>query len=376
MKKYNPDKPLRVLVLPEKFKGSLSAIEAGRIIAETISATTDKWIVEVQPVADGGDGSLAILLEDNFDEIPLTCQGALGDVDLRKFGMQGKHAFIELAEICGIGLLGQNKLEPFRASTFGLGEAFREAINHGADHVTFSLGGSASIDGGFGFLCALGARGFNNDGHEVSPDLDGLRNLTSIDLQGIIEMYKQVKVTALVDVDNPLCGPNGAAYIYGLQKGLQAGELYQVDLALKNWSQLLSSQTDGETLDTKGLGAAGGVPLALVRVFGSPVISGSDWFIEELDIKNKIRHADLVITTEGKFDAQSTMGKITGKIIKESRDSARDCIVIAGVIENIQLLAQQAGFISMSDLAGGVQASLDDPKGWLTKATALLFERI
>ena len=374
MKKYNPNKPLRVLVLPEKFKGSLSAIEAGQVIAETISATTDKWIVEVQPVADGGDGSLAILRGGNFDEIPVTCQGALGDADLRKFGMQGKLAFIELAEICGIGLLGHNKLEPFRASTFGLGEAFLSAIKNGANEVTFSLGGSASIDGGFGFLCALGAKGFDNEGNKVSTNLNGLRNLASIDLQGIKEMYKHVKVTALVDVDNPLCGPNGAAYTYGLQKGLQAEELHQVDLFLKNWLELLSTQTDGETLDSKGLGAAGGVPLALVKLFESPVISGSDWFLEQLDIKKKIRRADLVITTEGRFDAQSTMGKITGKIIEESSNSAKDCILIAGDIENIQLHEQKASLISMSNLAGGVQVSLDDPRKWLMEATSLLFE--
>lgn len=374
MKKYNPDKPLRVLVLPEKFKGSLSAIEAGQVIAETISAITDKWIVEVQPVADGGDGSLAILVTGTFDEIPVTCQGALGDADLRKFGMQGKHAFIELAEICGIGLIGQSKLNPFRASTFGLGEAFLEAINHGADHVTFSLGGSASIDGGFGFLCALGAKGFNSEGQDVLPDLDGLRNLVSIDLRGIEEMYKQVQVTTLVDVDNPLCGPNGAAYTFGLQKGLKEEELDEVDCALKNLSELLSSQTDEKILDTKGLGAAGGVPLALVKLFESSVISGSDWFIEELDIKKKIRLADLVITTEGKFDAQSTMGKITGKIIEESRNSARDCVVIAGVIENIQLYEQKFSFISMSNLAGGAETSLKDPKKWLAESTKLIFE--
>lgn len=375
MKKYNPNKPLRVLVLPEKFKGNLSAIEAGQTIEATISAKTNKWIVEVQPVADGGDGSLAILLREKFREIPLTCQGALGDIGLRRIGIEDQHVFIELAEICGIGLLGKGNLDPFRASTFGLGEAFLSAIENGANEVTFSLGGSASIDGGFGFLCALGAQGFDDKGIEVSADLNGLRNLASVDLRGIKETYKKVKVTVLVDVDNPLCGPNGAAYTFGLQKGLKEEELQEVDLALKNLFEVLSPQGNEEMFYANGIGAAGGVPLALVKLFESPIVSGSDWFIERLDIKKKIRRADLVITTEGKFDAQSTMGKITGKIIEESRDSARDCIVIAGVIENIHLHEQKTGFISMSDLAGGVQASLDDPKGWLAKATALLFER-
>lgn len=374
MKKYNPREPLQVLVLPEKFKGSLSAIEAGQVIAETISATTDKWIVEVQPVADGGDGSLVILLRENFREIPLTCQGALGDIGLRRIGIEDQHVFIELAEICGIGLLGKGNLDPFRASTFGLGEAFLSAIKNGANEVTFSLGGSASIDGGFGFLCALGAQGFDDKGREVSADLNGLRNLSSVDLRGIKETYKEVKVTVLVDVDNPLCGPNGAAYTFGLQKGLKEEELQKVDLALKNLFEVLSPQANGEMFYAKGLGAAGGVPLALVKLFESPVISGSDWFIERLDIKKKIRLADLVITTEGKFDAQSTMGKITGKIIEESSNSAKDCILIAGDIENIQLHEQKASLISMSKLAGSAQASLQDPRKWIMEATSLLFE--
>lgn len=374
MKKYNPREPLQVLVLPEKFKGSLSAIEAGQVIAETISATTDKWIVEVQPVADGGDGSLVILLRENFREIPLTCQGALGDIGLRRIGIEDHHVFIELAEICGIGLLDKGNLDPFRASTFGLGEAFLSAIKNGANEVTFSLGGSASIDGGFGFLCALGAQGFDDKGREVSADLNGLRNLSSVDLRGIKETYKEVKVTVLVDVDNPLCGPNGAAYTFGLQKGLKGEELQEVDLALKNLFEVLSPQGNEKMFYANGLGAAGGVPLALVKLFESTVISGSDWFLERLDLKKKIRQADLVITTEGRFDAQSTMGKITGKIIEESSNSAKDCILIAGDIENIQLHEQKASLISMSNLAGGVQASLDDPRKWLMEATSLLFE--
>ncbi|CAB4825044.1 unannotated protein [freshwater metagenome] len=181
-------------------------------------------------------------------------------------------------------------------------------------------------------------------------------------------------MTVLVDVDNPLCGPNGAAYTFGLQKGLKEEELQKVDLALKNLFEVLSPQANGEMFYAKGLGAAGGVPLALVKLFESPVISGSDWFIERLDIKKKIRLADLVITTEGKFDAQSTMGKITGKIIEESSNSAKDCILIAGDIENIQLHEQKASLISMSKLAGSAQASLQDPRKWIMEATSLLFE--
>ncbi len=373
MKSYDSTKPLRVLVLPDKLKGSLTALEVGQTITKAILEETKNWQVELIPVADGGDGSLKILLGNTFEELPVVCKGALGEVATRRIGIHQQHAFIELAEICGIGLLGPVELNPCKASSFGLGEALIQAVEYGAKEVTFSLGGSASIDGGFGLLCALGARGFDIEGRQVSADLNGLMQLASVDLTQIENIYQEITINTLVDVDNPLNGPFGAAFIYGPQKGLKKEELVTVDSALKSWANLLLKETGVDPSSIKGLGAAGGVPLVLVSLFKSEVISGSEWFMEHLNLKTEIHKADLIITTEGKFDSQSVMGKITGEIIKECERAGKDCVVIAGVIDHEESLSQSLGLISMSKLSGSFQLSLEEPKKWLTESIKMIF---
>lgn len=371
MKSYDVNKPLKVLVLPDKFKGSLSALEVGETISKTILEETKNWDVEVIPVADGGDGSLVTLLASDFQTISVTCQGALGSVGNRRIGIHQQHAFIELAEICGIALLGKEPLDPFRASSYGLGEALKVAIQHGAKEVTFSLGGSASIDGGFGFLCALGARGFDSKGQEVTPNLFGLMRLDTVDFKELEDIRRGIKVTVLVDVDNPLIGPLGAAFVYGPQKGLKAEELTGADNALKAWMELLRKETNFDSTMIKGLGAAGGIPLALCSLFKSQIISGSEWFIHRLGLKPAIQKADLIITTEGQFDSQSMMGKITGEIIKECEYAGKDCLVIAGTVVNEETLSEGVHFISMSHLSGSKQLSIDEPRRWLRESVRM-----
>ena len=369
MKRYEIDRPLKVLVLPDKFKGSLSALEIGQTISEAILRETTQWDVTVIPVADGGDGSLNILLGKAFSAFTVTCQGALGKTDKRRIGVHEHHAFIELAEICGIALLDKEEtLDPFRASSYGLGEALSAAIEIGANEITFSLGGSASIDGGFGFLCALGAKGFDSNGKEVTPDLSGLMQLASVDFKKIEDIRGKIKVTVLVDVDSPLTGNSGAAYVYGPQKGLKEDELIGANNALKAWQDLLMKEAPFDSSKIKGLGAAGGIPVALVALFKSEIVSGSKWFMNHLTLKDAIKKADLVITTEGRFDNQSMMGKITGEILKECEHSGKDHLVIAGVVANDEPLNQKVNYLSMSDLSGSLQSSFEEPKKWLTES--------
>ena len=368
MKRYEVDRSLKVLILPDKLKGSLSALEVGQTISEAILDETSHWDVKVIPVADGGDGSLNILLGKAFQAVSVTCQGALGEVDIRRIGIRGQHAFIELAEICGIALLGDEALEPFRASSYGLGEALIAAVECGANQITFSLGGSASIDGGFGFLCALGVKGFDSRGKEVTPDLNGLMHLASVDFKELKKIRTRIKVTVLVDVDSPLIGKSGAAHVYGPQKGLKEDQLIGADNALKAWHNLLMKEAPFDSSKIKGLGAAGGIPVALVALFTSEVVSGSEWFMSYLKLKDEIKKADLIITTEGRFDNQSIMGKITGKIIEECEHSRKDHLVIAGVVAIEEPLNQKVNYLSMSDLSGSLQSSIEEPKKWLTES--------
>lgn len=376
MKHYDFFKPLNILILPDKFKGSLTAPEIAEVISSVIHARTKLWKIESIPLADGGDGSLSLLLGREFKAHSVTCKGALGSESTRRIGINGKFAFIELAEICGIGLLNRNNPDPFRASTFGLGQALLTAIGSGAEAVTFSLGGSASLDGGFGFLCALGARGFDKYGNEVTPDLRGLMELVTIDIQKPLEIAKKIRVEVLVDVDNPLTGVNGATHIYGPQKGLKNSELSEVDNALGRWSKLLSEATGKQASQLNGAGAAGGTPVAIINVFNSTLTSGSQWFMDKFDLRSKIHGADLIITTEGKFDAQSMMGKITGEIIKECTIAKKACVVIAGEISDQELKINHVHFVSLSKLSGSSNESIKNPRYWLAESINLLINTL
>ena len=376
MKHFDLSKSLNILILPDKFKGSLTAPEIAEVISSVIQARTKLWKIESVPLADGGDGSLSLLLGREFKALSVTCKGALGSDDIRRIGINGKFAFIELAEICGIGLLDRNNLDPFRASTFGLGQALLAAIESGAEAVTLSLGGSASLDGGFGFLCALGARGFDKYENEVTPDLRGLMELATIDIQKPLEIAKKIRVNVLVDVDNPLTGINGATYIYGAQKGLKSSELSGVDNALGRWATLLSAATGKEASLLNGAGSAGGTPVALVSIFNSTLISGSQWFMDKFDLRSKIRGADLIITTEGKFDAQSMMGKVTGEVIKECTIANKECVVIAGEISDQESKINHVHFVSLSKLSGNSNESIKNPRYWLAKSMNLLIDTL
>ena len=281
-----------------------------------------------------------------------------------------------MAEICGIGLLDRNNLDPFRASSFGLGQALLAAIGSGAEAVTFSLGGSASLDGGFGFLCALGARGFDKYGNEVTPDLRGLMELATIDIQKPLGIAKKIRVDVLVDVDNPLTGVNGATHIYGPQKGLMSSELSEVDNALGRWAKLLSAATGKEVSQLNGSGAAGGTPVALINIFNSTLISGSQWFMDKFDLRSKIRGADFIITTAGKFDEQSMMGKITGEVIKECTVAKKACVVITGEISDQEIKINDIHFVSLSKLSGSSNESIKNPSYWLAESINLSIDRL
>ena len=376
MKHFDLLNSLNILILPDKFKGNLTAREIAEVISSVIQARTKSWKIENVPLADGGDGSLSLLLGKEFKALSITCKGALGSDGIRRIGINGKFAFIELAEICGIGLLDGNNLDPFRASTFGLGQALLAAIGSGAETVTFSLGGSASLDGGFGLLCALGARGFDQYKNEVTPDLRGLMELATIDIQKPLEIAKKIRVDVLVDVDNPLTGVNGATHIYGAQKGLKSSELSEVDNALGRWAKLLSTATGKEVSLLNGLGSAGGTPVALINIFNSTLIPGSQWFLDKFELRSKIRGADLIITTEGKFDAQSMMGKITGEVIKECTIAKKACVVIAGEISDQELKINDVHFVSLSKLSGSSNESIKNSRYWLAESINLLIDTL
>lgn len=359
--------PGRVLIVPDKFKGTITARDVAKVISEAVMEFYPELELEAIPLADGGDGSLEIMLNNGYEAIHLECDDALGRRHMSKYAYRNGHAFIELAQICGIANLGIDELDPWNSNSYGVGEVMNHALAKGAKKLTIALGGSASVDGGFGLLGALGAVGFDQADMPVPYSLLGLTRLTKLKLPDD-EKWSKSEVEVLADVRNPLLGSSGAVETFGRQKGLRDEELPTAENALKNWASLVMISREGEVDKIAGAGAAGGVGFALSAFFGVTPISGAKWFIERLHIVEEIRKSTYVITAEGRFDEQSMMGKITGEIVKHCHELGIKCAVIAGDFEDFPTGPRELEVLSTTALSGSIHASRSNPVHWIRAA--------
>jgi glycerate kinase len=360
----------------------MTARAVSQCIAQIITVRYPLASIEQVPIADGGDGSLEILLDYDYEPIAVHTYNALMEPTEAVYGLKkdGNRtiAFLEMASICGIASLQGRDLQPQFASSYGLGDVAYQVLTAGVDEIIVSVGGSASTDGGIGFLVGLGAIIKDASGSRVAPNLSGLKSVETIDLSvlhpRIHPLTSNVKWTFLVDVSNPLVGKNGAAYIFGPQKGLQENELEQADLALRHWAEVLHRTTGIDVSQTPGAGAAGGVASIAQSIFTANFLPGSEWFAEHLGLTEKISMADVVITGEGSFDAQSLMGKGPGYVLARAKAEDKRTIVLAGRIES-QLRGMEGCICkSLTEVAMGGQKALNDPLRWLAQAAEDAFD--
>lgn len=371
------DSAVNFLITPDKFKGSMTARDVSQCIAEVIAVRYPSASIEQTPIADGGDGSLEILLDHGFERVAVHTYNALMEPIEAIYGLKQESnrsiAFLEMATICGIATLQGRELQPQFASSYGLGDVAYQVLTSGVDEVIVSVGGSASTDGGIGFLVGLGAVIRDASGSRVAPNLSGLQSADTIDLSllhpRIHPLTSNVKWTFLVDVSNPLVGKEGSAYIFGPQKGLKENELEQADSSLRHWAQVLSRATGVDVANTPGAGAAGGVASIAQSIFTADFLSGSEWFSNYLNLPEKISMADVIITGEGSFDAQSLMGKGPGYILARAKAEGKRTIILAGQIESH--LEDLDGCIckSLTEVARSSQKAISDPIKWLSRAT-------
>lgn len=269
------------------------------------------------PVADGGDGTIEIIssvLKGKLEH--LTVPGPCGKSIMTNYFCleDGKTCIIELAQASGIKHL--DKLASLEANTYGTGLLIKDALDKNIENIILTVGGSASTDGGTGILCALGAEFLDVSGQSLSPDGGNLSKISKIDLSKINPKWRQSSIKIACDVNNPLYGPTGAAYIFAPQKGASEKEVKILDHGLRHFSKILLETTHSKTdPDMPGAGAAGGVPFALSCVFDARIVSGFDWISDIFDLEKKLEDSDIVITGEGAFDEQSLHGKAAGKIL-------------------------------------------------------------
>lgn len=321
----------RVLLAPDKFKGTLTATEVASHLAAGISgARPDVEIVSV-PVADGGDGTLAAAVAAGFTRHPVVATGPTGQPVETAFGQRGPEAVVELAEVSGLAQLPDGPA-PLTASSRGTGELIRAALDGGCTRIVVGIGGSAGTDGGAGMACALGARVLDASGMSVAPGGAALAGAVTLDLSGLHPGLATARVLVASDVDNPLLGPRGAAAVYGPQKGATTEQVVLLDAALSRWADLVAEVTGQDHRDDPGAGAAGGVGFGALALLGADLEPGVDLVLALTGFHDQLLGADLVVTGEGSLDEQTLHGKAPAGVAAAARAAGVPVVAVAGQV--------------------------------------------
>jgi len=328
----------RVVLAPDKFKGSLTAAEVGDALAAGMLDVLPGLDVIKLPVADGGDGTVAAALSAGFEEIIVDAVGPTGEPVQAAYALHGNRAVVELAAVVGLSMLPGGRLDPLTSSTYGLGLVIADAIRRGAQTIVLGLGGSASTDGGAGMAQALGARLLDADGHDLSHGGGALQGLARLDLTALRETLGSSSIMVASDVDNPLLGADGAAAVFGPQKGADTHQVEALERGVRRWSELVSRATGRNEADRPGAGAAGGAGFAALALLNAKIRPGIELILELVDFDRRIVGADLVVTGEGSLDDQSLAGKAP---VGVARAAARSGVPVVAVAGRLQLSPQQ-----------------------------------
>jgi glycerate kinase len=321
---------MRVVVAPDKFKGSLSAPEvAAHLAAGLTQAAPGTEVVQV-PVADGGDGTLDAALSAGYRRVPVRAEGPTGVPVETAYAERDGVAVVEMADVSGLRRLPGGRPMARTASSYGTGEVVRAALDAGCRRIVLGIGGSASTDGGAGLVQALGARLLDAGGREVGRGGAALAAVESLDLAGLHPALGEAEVVVASDVDNPLLGPRGAAAVYGPQKGASPADVADLDAALARWSQAVRTATGADVADQPGAGAAGGVGFAAIAVLGATLRPGIDLVLDLVDFRAALPGADLVVTGEGSLDEQTLHGKAPAGVAAAARAADVPVVAVAG----------------------------------------------
>ncbi len=337
----------RLLIAPDKFKGSLTAAEVVAALSRGLAETAPDAEVAACPIADGGDGTVDAALAAGARAQPVTVTGPTGAPHETVWALEGTTAVLELADAVGLKALPGGDLAPQSASSRGLGELLLTAVRAGAREIVVGLGGSASTDAGAGLLQALGARLLTEDGEDIAPGLAGLEALAGVDLAPALAALEGISLIAANDVTNPLLGEDGAAAVYGPQKGLDPQAVTAADRILADAAALLDPS--GEAARSEGAGAAGGVGFALL-LLGAEQRSGADVVLELADFDDRLATADLVVTGEGKLDQQTLQGKGPAEVARRGAAAGLPVLAVAGAVTLSPEELEGAGITAAFDL--------------------------
>ncbi|KEQ17719.1 glycerate kinase [Endozoicomonas numazuensis] len=326
---------MKIVIAPDSFKECLTAAQVASAIETGFKEILpDAEYIKV-PVADGGEGTLQSLVDatgGRLIEVPVT--GPLGNQIHAEFGVlgDGKTAVIEMARASGLELVSPEQRNPMIATTFGTGELIHSALDIGVEKIIVGIGGSATNDGGAGMMQALGVRLQDEEGKELRYGGGQLKNLCRIDVSKMDQRLKSVEFIAACDVDNPLTGENGASAIFGPQKGATAEMIKALDQSLEHYAQMMERELGISVLDVPGAGAAGGMGAALLGYLNARLEPGIEIVMEAVDLAEKIKGANLVITGEGRIDGQTAQGKTPVGVARIAKSVDLPVVALAGSV--------------------------------------------
>lgn len=337
---------MRITVAIDSFKGSLPSLVSGEAVKCAAERVFDDVTVNIRPLADGGEGTVdAIISANNGELITLDVKGPLEKTVKASYGLvkRTNTAVIEMSSAAGITLISRDELNPYKTTTYGVGELIRDAISKNARRFVIGIGGSATNDGGVGMLKALGFEFLDSDGNPIENGAIGLSKLAKIKCDNALKELSECEFLVACDVKNPLCGEYGASAVYGPQKGATPEMVRNMDNWLNEYARLTKEVKPGADENCEGTGAAGGMGFALMAYLGARLTSGIELVMRETSLEEYIKDSDIVVTGEGRLDGQSAMGKAPVGVAKLAKKYSKLVIAFSGCVTDDAVLCNKNG---------------------------------
>ena len=363
--------PVHVVIAPDSFKGSLAADLVADAIAAGLRRVRPDVETVLRPIADGGEGTVAAALRAGYRPRTVQVRGPDGRPVDATFAVDGTTAVVELATAAGLGQLEEPA--PMTATTRGVGQLLRAALDDGVGRIVLGIGGSATNDGGAGMLQGLGVRLLDADGAELPPGGGALARLDRVDVSDLDPRVAGVELVVASDVTNPLVGPDGAAAVFGPQKGASPEQVRELDAALSRYATVLGRDVGTDPSSVRGAGGAGGTAAGALAVLGASVVSGAGLVCDLVGLAEALDGAVLAITGEGALDEQTPHGKAPSEVASRARAAGVPCLAVAGVVRLSVDRLTEAGFVAahgLGEVEPDVQRCLAEPEPLLAELAA------
>lgn len=322
----------KAVIIPDSFKGTISSQRICELMSQIVERVFPGCELLAIPVADGGEGSVdAFLASVGGERVEAEITGPWFERRTAQYGLLngGKTAVLEMAAAAGLPLVGDRR-DPSRTTTYGLGELLIHAADRGAGRLILGLGGSATNDGGCGAAAAAGVRFYDRSGKSFIPTGCTLKDISHIDVSGLHPALREAEMTAMCDIDNPMYGKNGAAYVFGPQKGADAAMVSELDDGLRHLAGVILRDTGADVARLPGAGAAGAMGAGMAAFFGARLSPGIDIVLDTVGFDEAIANADVIFTGEGRLDSQSLRGKVVIGVARRASKQGKPVIAVVG----------------------------------------------